>query len=244
MFARGPEDPVDVRHRGPRNYRELLRSGRWFGGLPIDLQEQLLRAGTLHALGAEEQLFARGDANTGLYAVLDGEIRIGAISEGGEHSLLALLEPPSWFGEISVFDGQPRTHDAVAAKESLLLHVSQESLDEILAAEPAWWRELAHLLTSKLRLAFIVLEDIALLPLSVRLARRLALMAEGYGERAHQVRAVEVSQEQLAMMLATSRQSISPILKELEARRLIRLSYGTIEILDLAGLHAAAAKRD
>jgi CRP-like cAMP-binding protein len=74
----------------------------------------------------------------------------------------------------------------------------------------------------------------------VRLARRLAMMAEGYGEREHQRRTVEVSQEQLAQMLSTSRQTANQLLKELAARGLIRLSYGTIEILDLAGLRRAA----
>jgi CRP/FNR family transcriptional regulator, cyclic AMP receptor protein len=84
------------------------------------------------------------------------------------------------------------------------------------------------------------MEDMALMPLAVRLARRLAAMAEGYGEREHRRRTVEVSQEQLAMMLSTSRQTANQLLKELESQGLIRLSYGTIEILDLDGLRRAA----
>ena len=61
-------------------------------------------------------------------------------------------------------------------------------------------------------------------------------MAEGYGERTHLSRTVEVSQEQLAMMVSTSRQTANHLLKELESRGLIRLQYGSIEILDLEGL--------
>jgi CRP-like cAMP-binding protein len=229
-----------VRHRSALDYREWLRSGRWFGGLSEPFQDELLRAASLRSLAAGELLHARGDPSPGLYAVLDGAIRVGGISESGQEALLALLEPPSWFGEISTIDRQPCTHDLIAGTESLLLHVSQEAIEAILQTHPLNWRDLARLVTGKLRLAFVVLEDIALLPLSVRLARRLVLMAEGYGQRARRSRTVEVSQEQLAMMLGTSRQTTNQLLKELQARGMLRLSYGTIEILDLDGLHRAA----
>jgi CRP/FNR family transcriptional regulator, cyclic AMP receptor protein len=229
-----------VAGRSARNYRELLRSGRWFAALPDDLQERLVDSAGLRTIGARQRLFSRGDEPDGLYAVLDGGIRVSGSSESGREALLTLLEPPTWFGEISIFDGAPRTHDAIAESEALVLHVPRAALDAILAAQPRYWRELGLLVTSKLRLAFIAMEDMALLPIAVRLARRLSLMAEGYGEREHQRRTVEVSQEQLAQMLSTSRQTANQLLKDLEARGLIRLSYGTIEILDLDGLRRAA----
>jgi CRP/FNR family transcriptional regulator, cyclic AMP receptor protein len=226
--------------KSARDYRELLRSGRWFGALPDDLQERMLAGAVLRTLVARERLFSRGDDADGIYAVADGAIRVSGSRDDGREALLTLLEPPTWFGEISIFDGQPRTHDAVAESESLIVHVPHATLDRILDADPRYWRDLGLLVTSKLRLAFTAMEDMALLPISVRLARRLALMAAGYGEREHQRRTVEVSQEQLAQMLSTSRQTANHLLKELEARGLIRLSYGTIEILDLDGLRAAA----
>jgi len=233
-----------VAGRSARNYRELLRSGRWFAALPDDLQERLVDGAELRTVGARQRLFSRGDEADGLYAVLDGGIRVSGSSESGREALLTLLEPPAWFGEISIFDGAPRTHDAIAESEALVLHVPRPALDAILTAQPRYWRELGLLVTSKLRLAFIAMEDMALLPIAVRLARRLSLMAEGYGEREHQRRTVEVSQEQLAQMLSTSRQTANQLLKDLEARGLIRLSYGTIEILDLDGLRRAAQSAD
>jgi CRP/FNR family transcriptional regulator, cyclic AMP receptor protein len=213
-----------------------LRTGRWFGGLPDDLQDRLLAAGLLETCAPGQRLFSRGDAPSGLYALLDGDIRVTGTSESGREALLTLLVPPTWFGEVSVFDGQPRTHDAIAEVESLLVRVPQPALDAIFAAEPRWWRDLGLLIAGKLRLAFLAMEDLALMPVAVRLARRLVLMAEGYGDREHQTRTVEVSQEQLAMMLSTSRQTANHFLKELEAKGFIKLAYASIEILDLDGL--------
>ena len=229
-----------MKPRSARDYHNLLRTGRWFAALPDELQHALVDAAVLRPLGARQPLFCRGDAPDGLYAVLDGNLRVSGSSDAGREALLTLLEPPSWFGEISVFDGAPRTHDAIAETEALVLHVPRAALDAILETQPRWWRDLGLLITSKLRLAFIAMEDMALLPIAVRLARRLTLMAEGYGERDHRRRTVEISQEQLAQMLSTSRQTANHLLKDLEARGLIRLSYGTIEILDLDGLRRAA----
>jgi CRP-like cAMP-binding protein len=237
---RNRPEPEGVKSRSARDYQELLRSGRWFAGLPDELQQRLVDAAVLRTVAARQRLFSRGDEPDGIYAVLDGCIRVSGSSDSGREALLTMLEPPSWFGEISIFDGAPRTHDAVAETEALVLLVPRPALDLILEAQPRYWRELGLLVTSKLRLAFHFMEDMALLPIAVRLARRLTLMVEGYGEREHRRRTVEVSQEQLAQMLSTSRQTANQLLKELEARGLIRLSYGTIEILDLDGLQRVA----
>ena len=46
--------------------------------------------------------------------------------------------------------------------------------------------------------------------------------------------------DQLALMLAISRQTTNQILKELEAQGILRLTYGEIELLDLPRLRQAA----
>jgi CRP-like cAMP-binding protein len=226
--------------RSARDYRDLFRTGRWFSSLPEAFAEGLLAAGQLRTLQPDEVLFSRGDAPSGLFGLVDGAIRVSGMSESGKEALLTLLEPPGWFGEISVFDGQPRTHDAVSDGEARVVQVPQSNLLQMLDSEPRWWRDLALLATSKLRLAFIAMEDMVLLPIAQRLARRLSLMAEGYGERQRSIRTLEVSQDQLAMMVSTSRQTANQVLKDFEQKGLIRVAYGSIEILDLDGLRRLA----
>lgn len=218
-----------------------MRSGRWFQSLPEAFSEALLTASVLREVSAEGRLFSRGDPADGLYAAVEGGLRVTGVGEGGKEAVLAVVEPPQWFGEIAVFDGLPRTHDAIAAVDSKVLHVGAAALAELLAREPAWWRDLGLLVTAKLRLAFVMMEDMALLPLLPRVARRLVLMAEGYGEWSDRsARVLKARQEVLAAMVSSSRQTTNQVLKELEARGLIRLAYGELEILDLEGLRAAA----
>jgi CRP/FNR family transcriptional regulator, cyclic AMP receptor protein len=222
-----------------RAYQARLREGHWFSGLPVALQEVLLEAAQVQRLSAGQVLFRRGDKPSGLYAVVEGGMRIGAVSATGKEALLTLVEPPYWFGEISLFDGQPRTHDAFAEWPSTLLLVPQARLLALLEQQPQYWREFALLMSHKLRLAFIALEEMSLLPAAPRLARRLLLIAENYGEGELR-RVIHLPQEQLALMLAISRQTTNQILKELQAQGILRLTYGEIEIVDVQRLREAA----
>jgi CRP-like cAMP-binding protein len=225
----------------PRDYRELLRTGRWFAALPDELQTQLLDAAVVREAGAGECVAGRGDEPSGLYAVVDGAMRVSGQSDAGREVLHMVVEPPSWFGELSVIDGLPRTQDVTADVASALLHVPQRALDAILAGEPRYWQHVALLMAHRLRLAMLALEDVAQVPPRVRLARRLAMLIEGYGDHTHPRRTVELRQEQLAMMLNVSRQTANQLLKELEALGLVKLSYGEIEIIDAAGLRTLGA---
>ncbi|SDZ63962.1 Crp/Fnr family transcriptional regulator [Pseudomonas sp. NFIX28] len=221
-------------------WRERLMSGQWFSHLPAHLQNSLLARARLRPLSAGQRLFQRGDPPCGLYAVLQGTVRIGAVSEEGKEALLSLVEAPHWFGEICLFDGQPRTHDAYAVGPCSLLNVPQAALLELLDEHPQYWRQLALLMSHKLRLAFINLEQLSLMPAPARVANRLLMIARGYGETETLRRVLHLPQEQLALMLSLSRQTTNQILKELQGQGILKLGYGEIEILDEARLRAVA----
>lgn len=221
-------------------WRSRLMKGQWFSHLPSLLQDSLLSLARVRRLSPGQRLFKRGDPPCGLYAVLEGAMRVGAVSEQGKEALLSLIEPPHWFGEISLFDGQPRTHDAYGVGHCILLHVPQAALLGMLEEQPHYWRQLALLMSHKLRLTFINLEQLTLLPAPARVAHRLLMIADGYGEIEPARRTLQLPQEQLALLLSLSRQTTNQILKDLESQGILNLSYGEIEILDAGRLRAMA----
>ncbi|MBH3368021.1 Crp/Fnr family transcriptional regulator [Pseudomonas carnis] len=217
-----------------------LARGHWFSHLPPDLQRSLLAAARLRVLTAGQYLFKRGDPPCGVYAVLEGTVRISAVSAQGKEAVLSLVETPYWFGEICLFDNLPRTHDALATGACRLLQVPQAAMLGILEQHPLFWREMALLMSHKLRLSLINIEQMSLMPASKRLAHRLLMIAQGYGEVEQARRVLQLPQEDLAAMLGLSRQTINSLLKALEQQGIIGLSYGAIEIRDLNGLRLAA----
>ncbi|MFP5445060.1 MAG: Crp/Fnr family transcriptional regulator, partial [Betaproteobacteria bacterium] len=91
----------------PATYLPVLQSGRWFAHLPPDFAQPLLAMAQVRHLQTGEVLFLRGDAPCGLYAVVRGAVSIsgtGGRADEARAALLIRLEPPHWFGEISVFD--------------------------------------------------------------------------------------------------------------------------------------------
>lgn len=224
-------------------WTQALRAGSWFASLPPELAGCLVAQAALRRLEAGQRLFGRGEPGDGIYCVLQGAIRITGISQHGSEALLALLEPPQWFGEIAVFDSAPRTHDAWVESDALLLHVAQPVLQGLLDEHPAYWKDFGRLLAQKMRAMFSAMEDSAVLPATARVASRLAAMAGGFGVwTGRSKRVVRVSQGQLGLMLSLSRQTVNQSLKELEAAGAILRCRGAIEILDVDRLLAPGAQ--
>jgi len=229
----------------PPQLQQALRSDAWFDGAPAVLQDMLLTRGRLIELAHGERLFGRGDEAEGLCCVTAGALRVGSLQADGTESLLAYVVPYQWFGEISLIDGQPRTHDALADGETTVLVVAHAVLQDWLHAHPAHWQHVAQLACMKLRLLFTVLEDIAHLPIEARLAKRLWMVAHGYGARSGEPRRqIRLPQEQLALMMGVTRQSVNKALRALEARGWLSLRYGAIELLDLDALRGRADDSD
>ena len=219
----------------------VLNSSEWFCTLDDAFQQAVLESSRVMALAAGESVFHRGDRGDGIYCVLSGAICFGAFAPSGRTSIVALAEAPQWFGEIALFDDGTRTHDGWADIPSTLLHLRLRHLTRILADDPARWQQLGRLLVAKLRVAVALLEDMALEPPRVRLARCLVHLIDGYGQRKTAPSLnVRVSQERLGMMLSLSRQTVNELLRHLEQETIIQCQRGGVLILDPGRLREAA----
>jgi CRP/FNR family transcriptional regulator, cyclic AMP receptor protein len=219
----------------------VLKGSEWFAELEPAFQRALLESSRVMVLAAGKPVFLRGDPSDGIYCVLSGAIRFSAVAPSGRESIVALVETPEWFGEIALFDGGARTHDAWADITSTLLHLPLRHLTRILADDPGRWQQMGRLLVRKLRIALLLLEDMALEPPRIRLARCLINLFEGYGQRkAAPSCSVRVSQERLGMMLSLSRQTVNELLRHLEQESIIQCQRGGVRILDPSRLRDAA----
>jgi CRP-like cAMP-binding protein len=219
----------------------VVTSGEWFAALDPAFQRAVLESSRVMVLGAGESVFRRGDPCDGIYCVISGAVRFAAIAASGRESIVGLAEAPQWFGEIALFDGGARTHDAWADITSTLLHLPLRHLTRILADDPGAWQHLGRLLVQKLRIALSLLEDFALEPPRVRLARCLINLFEGYGQRkAEPPTRVRVSQERLGMMLSLSRQTVNELLRQMEQEEIIQCQRGGVRILDPGRLRDVA----
>src|SRR5215813_4343256 len=220
-----------------------VRRSEWFRTLEPGFQRAVLESSRVMVLAAGEAVFYRGDPCDGIYCVLSGAVRFGAVSPSGRESVVALVEGPEWFGEIALFDGGVRTHDVWADVASTVLHLPMRHLTRILAEHPGGWRQLVALLVRKLRVALSLFEDLALEPPQVRLARCLINLLEGYGRRkAEPPYRVRVSQERLGMMLSLTRQTVNELLGQLEEETIVEREMGRVAMAATDSLGEIARK--
>lgn len=231
----------------PLTLLPALQSHMWFASCPTEMQHALVERGRLRHLKSGESLFARGDVQDGLCCVIAGALMIGTTSpHDGSHRLMLYVEPYHWFGEIALLDKLPRPQDAIAGTDSTVLVVSRTQLEPWLDAHPQYWRDLARLACSKMRLMLSALEDTATLPIDQQLARRLLFSATNFGQATATTikRRVRVPQEYLAKMLGVSRQTVNKALRTLEREHVLALHYAEIEIIDLEALTRRAGPID
>lgn len=213
----------------------MSRNG-WFGALPGELGLQMIARAELVRLRPGEMLFRQGDAPTGLYGLVSGTLKMSSLREDGREAILAVLETGIWFGEISLIDDLPRTHNATAIGPVEVLVLPRSAFDALMARAD-FARAVAQLMAGRIRLLYGIVEDATLRSTRARIARRLLLMARGDVTLSPLKRPrVPVSQEGLAMMLGISRQTLSKELRLLSEQGAIVLGYGYIEVVSEAGL--------
>ncbi|QBR02144.1 Crp/Fnr family transcriptional regulator [Paraburkholderia pallida] len=224
----------------PNRYRRQLESTTWFRGLPVELQDHLMKNASLVRLNKGQALFRCGDASRCLYAVLDGALAMGMVGVDGQQALLAVLGPTAWFGEVSLFDGLPRAYDAIAVSRALVLQVPEGALRSLLDATPRYWCDFAQLMAHRLRVVYKTTQALTVLSAAQRVAGRLLMIAGGYDGLVETKSTIRLSQSSLASMVSLSRQTTNQVLKELERQEIVSLRLGEITILDIARLRAAA----
>ncbi len=101
---------------------------------------------------AGEVIFNHGDLPEYLYIVEDGVIDI-VLPAKGEEIILATLEPGSFFGELSVFDNQPRTATARATADASLICIPLASIAALTNRSPTAARQFMSVIIHRLRTA-------------------------------------------------------------------------------------------
>jgi CRP/FNR family cyclic AMP-dependent transcriptional regulator len=212
----------------------LLRES-WLADMPDEVVMEAATSGSIRKVEDGTLIHARGDACDGFYTIARGAMRFSRTTANGHATTIAVLEPPNWFGELSILDGLPRTHDGHACGPTVLLFHAKTDFKRLLARHPVIYARFARMLSLRLRATFDLVEEAAIAPLAQRLARRLLELAqlEPSGMNAATIprgREVPLTQEELGHLLGKSRQSIAKLLRQWEHEGWIQTNYGRVFI--------------
>jgi small-conductance mechanosensitive channel/CRP-like cAMP-binding protein len=85
---------------------------------------------------AGEPIIHQGEAGRSFYIVKEGRVEIQARDADGKLFFTKELGPSTFFGEISLLTGEPRTATVVALEESELLRLDKEAFRKIMEGNP------------------------------------------------------------------------------------------------------------
>ncbi|HEY4080369.1 MAG TPA: Crp/Fnr family transcriptional regulator [Burkholderiaceae bacterium] len=224
--------------------RSRIDAGSWFAKLSEGLRADILERAVVRRVADGTLLSHRGEQASEWCGVAKGAVRVSSVSLAGKQIALTYIEPGVWFGDIALFDGLPRTHDAQAHGETTLLVVRKPDFKELLSRHSELYEALLRLNCRRLRLMFDTIEDLNTRPLASRLAKQILVLARAYGvPEGNEIRiGLQLAQEDLAQLLGASRQRVNQELKTLERKGAVRVEPTKLVVLDRDLLMESAEK--
>ncbi len=124
----------------------ILRTGRLFAEIPDSILADIAALLEEVVFQADETVFEQGDYGDAMYIIVSGRVRVHS---GGR--TLTVMEPGHVFGEMAVFDPEPRSASVTAIEETRLLRMGRDALYRLMASRGEVATGIIHILSQHLR---------------------------------------------------------------------------------------------
>jgi CRP/FNR family cyclic AMP-dependent transcriptional regulator len=212
----------------------ILQSLSLFKGLDNETLHELAKSTRHREFQAGEVICYQGDPGSTCHIIIRGKVRVFLVGEDGRELSVRILVSGEIFGEMALLEGLPRSANIETLEETQTLELAHDALLDCLRKSPVLALNLLQDLSARLRSSTVDAEELALLTVDERLTRQLHKLAEWSGVTvADGVRImVPMTQQELAALIGTSRESVNRALVRLRRQGRVRLEKGWIVLLD------------
>lgn len=221
---------------------ETLRNSLWAGALTEE-QFERVRAETRERRVPADGIVIRIDEPADHWiGVIDGLVKVCVSLPGAGVSTLVGVPASGWFGEGTLLKSRVWRFDGVAVRDTRIACMPREVFEWLHGASLPFNRFLVTHLNARLsQIIGLVCYDRLLGP-QARVARCLAGMFDtDLYPRTDMV--VRLSQKEVGLLSAVSRQRTHAALHALEREGLLRIEFGGLKVLDLARLRSYPCDR-
>lgn len=207
--------------------KELIET---YSFLEKDLLQEIEQRGIHKLFKPNEVLIREGQYISSFPLVISGLIRISRNSEEGNELLLYYLKR----NEVCAMSltccmtSLSSTVNAVAEEETEVVLLPVELLDVWMCKYPTWKQFVMQTFQNRFREMIETIDSIAFLKLDERLVKYFTDRFRKSG-----ITTLQITHQDLAIQLNTSREVISRLLKKLEKEEKIKLSRNFIDFSDL-----------
>jgi CRP-like cAMP-binding protein len=229
----------------PMSARELsafLQANPVFADVPAREIESLAALTTEEAHGPRAYVFMEGDAARWFCVVKSGHVKIVRHARNGKDVVLELLGPGEVFGGVAVIEKRPYPASAQTTESTVVLKIPAGPISALADRHPSISREMARLISKRLRAAHDSVESLAVDPVEARLAATLLRLTdrEGTPGAAGVTLPFPLTRQSLADMTGTTVETTIRILSRWIKDDLLADEGGRLVLRDREGLRALA----
>ena len=213
----------------------IIRKAPLFSALDDEAAESLLQSMVSLKLNKGQVLFKEGQEGDRLFVIVQGKIKLGTASGDGRENLLSILGPGEMFGELSLFDPEPRASTATAVTDSRLVSLAHDAVIGLVTSHPQTSLELLRRLAQRLRKSNEVLADLVFADVPGRVAKAIMELGERFGVQKDDGLHVnhDLTQEELAQLVGASRDTVNKALADFAARGWVKLEPRAVLVTDV-----------
>ncbi len=195
-------------------------------------EDQLASVGAHAAWRVYEKgdiIVQQGAVADSFFVIASGQVKV-YMTEGDREVILKMLSPGDFFGELPMFDHEPRSASVAAIERCHVQALSYRSLERAIESSPAIAKCVLETLARRLRDADRKITRLALMDISSRVSRtllELAIISNG-----RKVVGEPFTQKDLADMVGASREMVNRTLHDLSEKGFIDVQRGAITILN------------
>ena len=185
-----------------------------FANLPDEDLRALMAVARKRTFRAGEVIFHREDVGQVLYVLKEGKVNICLMSPEGQAISLVVLGKGDFFGELAILDGQPRSTDAIALERVECYTVQRSDILNAIMKNPKLAIQVLEILCWRLRKTDDKIEDLVILDVYGRVAKKLLDLAHEHGVHSEDGTRIDLrlTQQDLASMVGASRESVNKVL--------------------------------
>lgn len=212
----------------------FLRNVSIFEELPERDLEKIANLGTRKTFSKGNVILMEDEIGSALFIIINGKVKVSRLDETGKEVILSILGPGEVFGEMSLLDGMKRSATVSALTDTEVLIIYRDDFLNLLSKYPQIAISLLRELAQRLRKADMQIKSLSLKDAEGRIGCVLIMLADDLGKMYKGKVIVEEipTQQDLANMAGTSRETVSRILSKFEKQGLIKVEGRTLMILE------------
>ncbi|MBI5875889.1 MAG: Crp/Fnr family transcriptional regulator [Deltaproteobacteria bacterium] len=203
----------------------IISNARIFGSLAGKDIKTLAKMGERRQWLKGSQIISEGEEGDALYLILSGKVKVVLYGEEGKEIVLSIMKEGDVFGEMALFDGEPRSANVEVIEDAECFIIHGDDLLNYIKIHPAVALNFLAHLSKRLREADKKIGGLALLDVCGRIAHTLLSIANaGSNMQGTGVISIErLTHEDIAAMIGSSREVVSRALKKMANEGYIKI---------------------